>query len=63
MTNSAQDLLLEVNTKKKALYESRLQNTIGELKDNSKIKKQKLVIARLMTIVSQKRREEKDGKK
>ena len=60
MSKIIEDLLLDIQNKKK-LNSMRLQNSTGELKDNSKIKKKKVEISRLKTAVSQKRREDDNG--
>jgi len=61
MSKIIEDLLLDIQNKKKELNSMRLQNSTGELKDNSKIKKKKVEISRLKTAVSQKRREDDNG--
>jgi ribosomal protein L29 len=61
MSINLKDLILDIETKKKELGSMKLQNSIGELKDNSKIGKLKLTIAKLSTTASQMRREENNG--
>lgn len=54
---SANEIQDEVNERRKRLLDLRIQASVGQLTDNSTIKKLKKEIARFLTILQEKRRE------